>query len=113
MMTRYFADRNVRCTMAIRTACLWMMASGFTCLAQNQGVQGLVTDPSAAAVPGVTVTITNVATGIVSVAQTNEQGLFSAPFLAVGTYRVVAEKTGFSPVTRENLNLNVNQIARV
>ena len=62
-----------------------------------------MTDPSAAAVPGVTVTITHGGTGIATVAQTNEQGFYSAPFLAVGTSRVVAEKTGF----------NVNQIARV
>ncbi|HZO55836.1 MAG TPA: TonB-dependent receptor [Bryobacteraceae bacterium] len=99
--------------MGMRIACTWMITSGFVCLAQNAGVQGVVTDPSAAAVPGVTVTITNVGTGIVSAAQTNETGFYSAPLLAVGTYRVVAEKMGFSPVTRENLKLDVNQIARV
>ena len=99
--------------MATRIACVWIMTFCFVCLAQNAGVQGVVTDQSTASVPGVRVTITNVATGIASVAQTNERGLYSVPFLAVGIYRVVAEKTGFSPVTRENLELNVNQIARV
>ena len=99
--------------MVTRIACAWIMASGLVCLAQNAGLQGVVTDPSAASVAGVTVTITNVATGIATVVRTNEQGLYSAPFLAVGTYRVVAEKTGFSPVTRENLKLDVNQIARL
>ena len=95
---------------------------GFLCLlwlgsaplaAQNSGIQGVVTDPSRAPVPDVSVTITNVATGVVTAVRTNVQGFYSAPFLPQGTYRIGASKTGFAPMTRENLNLDVGQVARV
>ncbi|MBI3681931.1 MAG: carboxypeptidase regulatory-like domain-containing protein [Acidobacteria bacterium] len=82
-------------------------------LAQNSGIQGVVTDPSAAPVPQVHITITNVATGVTTAVQTNERGFYSAPFLPTGTYRIMAERSGFSPVSRDNLKLDVDQIARV
>ena len=65
--------------MVIRIACVWIMASGFVCLAQNAGLQGVVTDPSAASVPGVTVTINNVATGIATVAADQRTGTVFGP----------------------------------
>jgi len=80
---------------------------------QNSGIQGVITDPSGAPVPGTVVTISNVATGVSSVVKTNEIGFYSAPFLPVGTYKITAEKEGFSTVSREKLVLNVDQIARV
>jgi hypothetical protein len=81
--------------------------------AQNSGIQGVVSDPAAAAVPDVVITITNIDTGVVTTLRTNERGFYSAPFLPPGAYKVAAEKEGFSPVSRENLVLNVDQIARV
>jgi len=80
---------------------------------QNSGIQGVITDPTAAGVPDVAVTITNVATGVASTVRTNERGFYSAPFLPTGTYRIAAEKAGFSPVSRDNLKLDVDQTARV
>jgi hypothetical protein len=84
-----------------------------TAFAQNSGIQGVVSDQTAAPVPEVNVTISNVATGIVITARTNERGFYSAPFLPTGTYRVAVEKAGFSPVSRDNLKLDVDQVARV
>lgn len=81
--------------------------------AQNSGIQGMATDPSGAAVPAVTIRVSNVATGVASTASTNERGFYSIPLLPQGTYRVTAEKTGFSTVTRDNLKLDVEQIARL
>ena len=81
--------------------------------AQSSGIQGVVTDPSAAPIPAAQVAITNVATGMAATLQTNERGFYSAPFLPTGTYRVAVDKSGFSPVSRDNLKLDVDQIARV
>jgi hypothetical protein len=81
--------------------------------AQSSGIQGVISDPSGAGVPDVAVTITNTATGVVTSVRSNETGFYSAPFLPLGTYRIGAEKTGFSQVSRDNLTLNVDQIARV
>lgn len=82
-------------------------------LAQSSGIQGLVADPSGAPVPDATVTVRNLATGVSSEVRTNERGLYSAPFLPAGAYKVEAAKSGFAPVSRDNLNLDVNQTARV
>ncbi|MGH9662148.1 MAG: carboxypeptidase regulatory-like domain-containing protein [Bryobacteraceae bacterium] len=98
--------------MVHRIGLLLALSAGL-CLGQNSGIQGVASDPSGAAVPDVAVTITNAATGVAVTVRTNERGLYSAPFLPLGIYRVAAEKSGFSPVTRENLRLNVDQIARV
>jgi hypothetical protein len=80
---------------------------------QNSAIQGLITDPTDAPVPDVGVTITNTATGVVTTARTNERGFYSAPFLPTGTYTIAAQKQGFSPISRDNLVLNVDQVARV
>ncbi len=83
------------------------------CWAQNSGIQGVITDQSGAAVPDVTVRIANVATGVATTVRSNDRGLYSAPFLQQGTYRIQAEKQGFSSVTRDNLKLDVEQTARL
>src|SRR5262245_29598392 len=63
---------------------------------QGRGtISGSVTDPSGAAVPGANITITNVGTNAVFSTQSNEEGFFTAPGLAVGEYIVNAERQGF------------------
>ena len=81
--------------------------------AQNSGIQGVVSDPTGAAIPGVAVKITNAATGVVTTVTTNDRGFYSAPLLQAGLYRLSVEAAGFAPLTRDNLNLNVDQVARI
>ncbi len=81
--------------------------------AQNSSIQGVVTDPSGANVPDASITVTNLATGVTYSARTNERGLYSVPFLPPADYKIEAAKTGFAPVTRDNLKLDVDQTARV
>jgi hypothetical protein len=81
--------------------------------ARSSGIQGVVTDPSAAPIPAVKVTVTNVATGVSVTTTTNDSGSYKAPFQPPGVYRITAGKSGFSTVSRDNLTLNVDQIARV
>lgn len=68
-------------------------------LAFSQGttalMSGTVQDPTGAAVPGASITATNIATDHVIKTVTNEKGDFSLPSVEPGTYRVVAEKAGF------------------
>jgi hypothetical protein len=90
----------------------FILVSGVA-FAQNSGIQGIISDQAGAAVPGATVTVTNVATGVANGAQTNGVGSYTVPFLSTGTYMIEAVKSGFAPVTRENLKLDVGQIARV
>ena len=97
----------------MRNSWVFLLLSSAALFSQSSGIQGVVSDPSAAPVPGVKVSVTNVDTGVAVTAATNEQGFYTAPFLPTGTYRITAEKAGFSPVSRDNLRLNVDQIARV
>src|SRR5882757_3391507 len=58
-------------------------------------ILGSVTDSSGAAVPGATVTIKNVGTGLVRTVTTSDDGSYSAPELPIGNYSVSVEKAGF------------------
>ena len=86
---------------AIRTFALVVFAltlfAGVTTFAQTfRGtILGSVTDSSGAAVPGATVTVKNLDTGLVRTVTTSDDGSYSAPELPIGTYSVSVEKTGF------------------
>ncbi len=51
---------------------------------------GRITDPSGAAVPGATVTLTNTATGVQAVTISDATGAYQFLNVRVGTYRVEA-----------------------
>ena len=70
-------------------------------------VQGKVTDASGAVVPGATVEIVNVNTGVTTPTTSNEEGNYRIPFLNPGTYRVTVTLTGFSKFSSENFELHV------
>src|SRR3954465_6021926 len=71
-------------------------------------LQGTVTDVQNAVMPGVSVTITNTATGVERVVVTSATGEFVAASLAPGHYKVVSHIDGFAEQTRE-LDLGVAQ----
>ena len=58
-------------------------------------VSGQVTDPSGAAIPGATVTITNTGTNATRVATTGANGSYAVPNLIAATYKVTVTKSGF------------------
>jgi Carboxypeptidase regulatory-like domain len=63
----------------------------------NAQLGGVVTDPTAALLPGVTVTVTNTETSVTNTAVTNESGAYTFPSLQPGkAYRVTAALPGFS-----------------
>src|SRR5947209_17234132 len=76
-------------------------------------VTGHVTDSSGAAIPKVTVQVTNLGTNEVAAAVTNNQGIYSLPFLKPGTYRLTAEVTGFKKYVKDNIVLNVGDVAGI
>ena len=69
-------------------------------LLQNVGgsIQGVVIDPSGAAVPGVNVVIRNVATGDTRELVTDAAGRYLVPVLPPGEYEVRAALQGFQTV---------------
>jgi hypothetical protein len=70
-------------------------------------LRGTVRDPTQAVLPGVTVTATNEETGLVRTAITNGSGIYSAPDLPVGRYKVEAELSGFKKALRTGVVLRV------
>jgi hypothetical protein len=68
-------------------------------------LRGTVTDQQGAAVPGVTVTITNNESGAVRTLVTDANGVYVAPDLNPGRYTVAFELSGFSKVERPDVNV--------
>src|ERR1700704_224152 len=82
--------------------------------AQTLGeIGGEVKDPSGAITPGVKVRATNVATNVSRDTETNSSGLYSFPALVPGTYTIKVDAQGFQPMVRTNIELQVQQAARV
>src|SRR5919197_2091687 len=79
----------------------------------NATIGGTVSDATGALIPGVTVTATNVATGIVTTAISNEAGAYQFASLQTGTYTMRAELSGFQTHTYNNVTLGVSQQVRL
>src|SRR5712671_7155906 len=78
----------------------------------NATVGGTVADASGALLPGVTITATNIATGIVNTVVSNEAGAYQFASLQTGTYKISAELPGFQTQTYENVTLGISQHPR-
>src|SRR5262245_35244698 len=75
----------------------------------NGAIEGTVTDESGAVLPGVTVTVTNVDTGETRSVITNDRGVYRAPLLPLGGYRVSAELQGFKKYDQAGITLVAGQ----
>ncbi len=74
-------------------------------------IKGTVTDNSGAVVPGVKVTITNVQTGVSTVVTTNAAGIYDAPSVPIGEYKITFAKEGFRDLVRQGVALQLQTIA--
>jgi hypothetical protein len=92
--------------------CLFLSTPVFA-QTSNATVGGTVSDATGALIPGVTVTATNVATGIVTTVISNEAGAYQFASLQTGTYAISAELAGFRTQTFSNAVLGVSQQVRM
>lgn len=94
-----------------KVMCVLILGLLATCpsLAQESrgNLSGRVSDPSGAAVAGASVQVTNTKTGVTIPATTNNQGLFTVPFLVPSIYSVAVEHPGFKRVVRSNVEIQV------
>ena len=72
---------------------------------------GAIADPSGAVLPGVTVTVTNAATGVVRTTVTTSSGEYQVPNLDAGDYILLFHLDGFADATRE-VTLLARQVVR-
>jgi len=70
-----------------------------------------VADVSGGVAAGVTVTVTNLDTGATSTVVTNDSGLYRAPLLPLGAYRVSAELDGFKKFEQTGITIRAGQTA--
>ena len=90
----------------------WICVLLATCLSAQDfraTLNGLVTDPSGAAIPSAIIRATNVATNEVREAKATSLGVYTIPYLNPGTYNVEATATGFRPLKHEGIVLQVAQ----
>ena len=76
-------------------------------------ISGVVRDTSGALIPGVTITIKHVDSGLTRTVVSSETGNYIAPALPVGPYEVTAMIPGFKQQVRSGINLVVGQEAQV
>lgn len=76
-------------------------------------IAGTVTDQTGGVLPGVTVTTTNIDTGVSQHMVTDAGGLYQVFYLNAGTYSVTAELSGFKKVMRAGNTVRVGDVLRV
>ncbi|HEY6991258.1 MAG TPA: carboxypeptidase-like regulatory domain-containing protein, partial [Bryobacteraceae bacterium] len=88
------------------------LAGGQQVSAQNVygKIQGIVTDPSGAAAPGVNIVATNRGTNLTYTATTGPDGNYQLVNVPVGSYDLKASGSGFRTVTSMNIALAVDQV---
>src|SRR6476619_6526983 len=72
-------------------------------------ISGRVIDPNGAGVPGAAVKVVDVARNATTALTTNDEGLFTAPYLLPGTYQVMVEVTGFKKALQDKVQVVINQ----
>ena len=76
-------------------------------------ILGSVSDSSGAAIPGASVTIKNLGTGLTRTVVTQDDGSYAAPELPIGNYSVTVEKAGFKIGVVSGVNVEVSKDSRV
>ncbi|MGO9318017.1 MAG: carboxypeptidase regulatory-like domain-containing protein [Terracidiphilus sp.] len=96
-------------------ALLLVIFVGLAGFAYGQGTSasltGNVTDPSGAAVPDATVTVTNIDTNLTQSAKTDSVGSYLIRPLPIGNYTLAIEAAGFARYAQKGIVLTVNLAA--
>ncbi|MCX6624361.1 MAG: carboxypeptidase-like regulatory domain-containing protein, partial [Acidobacteria bacterium] len=103
---------RIRTLLVLLIGCLALhslaMAQGITA-----SLQGVIQDASGAVIPGAKVVVVNTATNAATPAVTTTDGSFVVTSLPPGPYRVEVEANGFKKLERANVELRVDQSARL
>lgn len=103
-------NRKAARVMALVVAAL---TSPWLVWAQTAQVTGRITDTSGGVVPGATLTVSNVETGIGRTTASNAEGYYVLPLLPRGTYTIAAMLDGFKPQSRTGVVLAEGQLLRL
>lgn len=109
---RLTRPRGGALAVGVLAAALVIRGSATPARAQQQlaAIQGVVTDQTGGVLPGVTVTVTNLDTGVARTTTTNERGVYRVPSLDPGRYEVTLELEGFRKAVRSDVILSVGSV---
>jgi len=112
-LDRLARSRPVRGFMRVGLFPFLLAVFTVSAFAQEATIVGTITDPSGAAVPNATVTITNADTGVQRTIATSSDGQYAAPSLSIGHYNVQVKAAGFKVGEQKNITLNVGDRSRI
>ena len=93
---RPLANRLAVCSiLVVLASCVFVTAQN---VVLTGSLGGRVTDQSGAVVPGASVVVRNLATGVQESAETNHAGLYRFPVVMPGTYSITASLKGFRDI---------------
>jgi hypothetical protein len=98
---------------AVRATAILLVAVQMSWAAVTGSISGTLKDPTGAVIPGVTVTVTNTAQGVKTTSVSDAKGVYVFPSLAVGTYDLKVEASGFKPTSRDKLVVDVDSAQEV
>src|ERR1700733_11092915 len=77
----------------------------------NEGdISGSVTDTTGAAIPGATITVANIATGVSGSYTSNGAGVYDTGSILAGNYKISYSKDGFTTVVHSSVTVNVGTL---
>jgi len=71
-------------------------------------LSGIVQDPNGASMPGVSVTVRNIATDASRTVTSNDDGRWTLPGLSIGTYQITYELAGFKKLVRDGITVEAS-----
>ena len=86
---------------------LFVGAAGADAQDFRGAITGRITDPQGGRLPGATITVTHVATNVVTTTTTDSDGGYSLSYLAPGIYKVTVELSGFKKAAREGVEVRI------
>jgi Carboxypeptidase regulatory-like domain len=98
--------------LAILAAVFLAASSGATFgQSTNEGdISGSVTDTTGAAVPGATITVANIATGVSGSYTSNDAGVYDTGSIVAGNYKITYAKDGFTTLVHSSITVNVGTL---
>lgn len=101
----------------MRKLSLVFLCTSLAAFAQTQAntgqIEGLVADPSGAAVASATVQIRHLDTNQVRIGKTDAAGFYRAALLQIGSYELTIEAAGFAAYKQSGIGLSTGQILTV
>ncbi|MFN7936613.1 MAG: carboxypeptidase regulatory-like domain-containing protein [Bryobacteraceae bacterium] len=99
-------SRSLVAVFFLTGAAMWAQTSRGT-------VNGIVSDPSGAAIAAVEVELRSLTTGVVRTTKSNEVGNYRFDAVDLGTYQVMANATGFQQMQTQPFEVVANQVRTV